>query len=152
MFNRRIQATAAIVAVGLMLAGCSGGAAPASESTTGANAATSEATTNQSKTDACAIVQENLTEFSDLSSKLDPNDTQAMVDQFTELSANTSEAFTSITNADVAPAAKAAASGLNDYVEYLKSVIADPSQASSISAEITALTESFTEVSTVCAS
>ncbi len=152
MFNRKVNAAAAVIAIGLMLAGCSGGTAPASESNKGGDDTTSEAMTNQSKSDACAIVQENLTEFSDLSSKLDPSDTQAMVDQFKQLSANTSEAFTSITNEDVAPAAKAAASGLNDYVVYLESVIADPSKASSISDEITALTESFTEVSTVCAS
>lgn len=163
MLTKKLHIGAVVLALGILLAGCSGTSGSSSpEATTSAKQSAettetetdteTETTTEQSKADACAVVQETLTEFSEVSAALDPSDTQAMVDQFKELSASSGAALTAITNVEVAPAASAAAAGLNDYVVFLETIITDPTQASALGDQITALTDSITEVSTVCAS
>lgn len=155
MLKKRYHVAVATAALALLLAGCSGGSGGASSE--GPKNETQQssvppAAADQSKADACKIVQDGLTEFSTLSSEMDPSNPQGVLDKFKELSTKTSDSLASITNAEVKPAATKAATALGDYVTFLEAVIADPSKASDMTEKVTALQEGFTEVGTVCAS
>jgi len=156
MRTQRFHAIAATAALALMLAGCTGGggdtnSAGAPNDGNVQNSAPAQSG-DQSKADACQVVQDSLAEFSELSSQMDPTNPQAIIDKFTELSSKSSDALNSITNDEVKASASKAATALGDYVEFLQVVISDPSKAADMSGQITSLQEAFTEVGTVCAS
>lgn len=148
----------------LLLAGCSGGgssaegdanaAAPTAESSATSQAATQESSApagDQSKAEACEIVTSSFSDVTEASGSIDTTDPQAALAGFKDLAAKVDSNFSQITNAEVAPAAQNASASLNEYVTFLEGVIADPSTASGISEQVTALQESFTEAGTACA-
>ena len=161
--RRHLMIAAATVALGLLLAGCSGGgeatgasqdgraSSGSSSGSTSAETSAPPASSDQSKVDACLIVKDSFEEFSSVSSTVDASNPQGAIDAFKDLSAKTTDALASITNAEVKPAATKAATALGDYVTFLETVVSDPSQASEMSAKVTDLQEGFTEVATICA-
>ena len=149
----------------LLLAGCSGGATNTAESSddsmTDSGTTTTQETTapaspaapagDQSKADACDIVRTQFQEVSGAGSTVDSSDPQATLAAFKKLASDVGTQFDSITNAEVAPAAKKASGALNDYAAFLETVVADPSKASGLSGQVSTLQASFTEAATVCA-
>lgn len=157
---------AAFAATALLLAGCSGGGSsdadsPAQESSAPSGAASSAAPSSsqaaaapagdQSKQDACQIIISSFNDVTEASGEINTSDPQAAVDRFKELATKVQGDFSQITNADIAPAAQNASSTLNQYVTFLEGVIADPSTASGLSEQVSALQESFTQAGTACA-
>lgn len=147
----------------LLLTGCSGGGdSNAKEADTNDTAGTSEASSSaqassapapagdQSKADACQIVQEQFQAVSQAGSSIDTSDPQATLTQFRELATQVDTEFGGITNEEVAPAAQKASGALNEYATFLEGLIADPNTASGLSDQVTALQESFTDAATVC--
>lgn len=150
MLTKRHTVALATASLALLLAGCSGGGGTTSSAPAGESAPPAAA--DQSKTEACTVVQKSLTEFSSINSQLDPSNPQAAVDAFKKFTTTTSESLNAITNTEVKDAATQAATALDDYVAFLETIVADPSKASDISTQITALQEGFTKVATVCGS
>lgn len=152
MLKKRYHIAVVTAALALTLTGCTVGGTPTSSSTGGAQQSSAPETSDQSKAEACQIVQDSLTEFSNLSSDMDASDPQGVIDKFKELSTSATSALGEITNAEVKPAATAAASALGEYVEFLQTAITDPSKLGDISSKVTGLQEAFTQVGTICAS
>src|SRR5690349_12157571 len=124
MLKKRYHIALVTAALALTLTGCTGGGGGgATTSSTGGSAQSSApaGASDQSKADACQIVQDSLAEFSELSSDMNASDPQGVVDKFKELSTNATAALGEITNAEVKPAATAAAAALGEYVEFLQS-------------------------------
>ncbi|MEZ3158712.1 hypothetical protein AB1K56_17480 [Microbacterium sp. BWR-S6Y] len=161
--TRASAAFGALAAAALLLAGCSGGAssdaapttaestAPSPVSSSPAPAASAAADGDQSKQDACQIIITSFNDVTEASGEINTSDPQAAVDRFKEIATKVQGDFSQITNADIAPAAQNASATLNQYVTFLEGVIADPSTASGLSEQVTALQESFTQAGTVCA-
>lgn len=155
--TRASAAFGALAAAALLLAGCSGGAssdaapttaastAPSPVSSSPAPAASAAADGDQSKQDACQIIITSFNDVTEASGEINTSDPQAAVDRFKELATKVQGDFSQITNADIAPAAQNASATLNQYVTFLEGVIADPSTASGLSEQVTALQESFTQ-------
>jgi hypothetical protein len=156
MLKKRYQLAVTTAALALLLTGCAGGSGstssePATAETQQSQSSAPEAATDQSKADACKIVQDSFTEFGELSGSVDASDPQGALDGFKALSAKAGDALNGITNSEVKPAATKAAAALGEYVSFLETVISDPSKASDLSGQVTALQEGFTEAATVCA-
>ncbi|MFF7683321.1 hypothetical protein ACFZA2_11235 [Microbacterium sp. NPDC007973] len=157
---------AAVAATALLLAGCSGGGSSdadstAQESSAPSSVASSSAPTpsqasvapagDQSKQDACQIIITSFNDVTSASGDIDTSDPQAAVTRFKELASKVKGDFSQITNAEIAPAAQNATQTLDQYVAFLEGVMADPSKASGLGEQITALQESFTQAGTACA-
>ncbi|WP_298872384.1 hypothetical protein [uncultured Microbacterium sp.] len=157
---------AAVAATALLLAGCSGGgssdaagaaaesASPSPASSSPAPASTeasSAATGEQSAQEACQIIISSFNDVTTASSEISTSDPQAAVTRFKELASKVQSDFSQITNGDIAPAAQNASQTLDEYVTFLEGVMADPSTASGLGDQVTALQESFTQAGTACA-
>lgn len=157
--TRASAAFGALAAAALLLAGCSGGASSDAAPTTAESTAPSPVSSSpapaadgdQSKQDACQIIISSFNDVTEASGEINTSDPQAAVDRFKELATKVQGDFSQITNADIAPAAQNASATLNQYVTFLEGVIADPSTASGLSEQVTALQESFTQAGTACA-
>lgn len=153
MLKKRYHIAIVTAALALTLTGCTGGGGGTTSPSGGGSQSSAPAeASDQSKAEACQIVQGSLSEFSELSSDMNASDPQGVVDKFTELSTKATAALGEITNAEVKPAATAAADALGEYVEFLQTAISDPSKLGDMSTKVTALQESLTEVGTICAS
>lgn len=144
-------------AVLLLLAGCSGGGSASDQgdaaAPSSAASSTSEAaapTTDQSKADACKIVIDSFTDVSQASSTMSTSDPQAAMATFKDLTAKVQSDFQGISNAEIAPLAQEASAALGDYVTFLEAITADPSKASELGDQVTALQNSFTAAGTAC--
>jgi len=164
MITTRHRVAVAAAALALLLTGCSGGGGDAPAETpqgqtsqsaapqSSAPAPTAEAgSSGQTTAEACAIVQESFTTFSELNGTIDASDPQAAVDALGQLSEEASASFGQITNEEVKPAATQAVSALGEYVTFLQTVLSDPSKATEMNGQVTALQEGFTAAATVCA-
>ena len=80
------------------------------------------------------------------------SDPEAAMTSFKSLATNVDDAFSSITNTEVAPAAAQASGALNDYVAFLEGVVADPSGVDGLGEQVQTLQQSFTDAAAVCAS
>jgi hypothetical protein len=155
MLKKRYHIAVVTAALALTLTGCTGGGGGGVTTSSSGGSVQSSAPAesgDQSKAEACQIVQDSLAEFSELSSDMNASDPQGVVDKFKELYTNATTSLGEITNAEVKPAATAAAAALGEYVEFLQTAISDPSKLGDMSAKVTALQESLTEVGTLCAS
>lgn len=136
MIIKRTPLAALAASALLLLAGCSGGGAPAAD---------------QSKADACDIVKTQFEEVSKAGSSMSSSDPEAAMTSFKSLATNVDDAFSSITNTEVAPAAAQASGALNDYVAFLEGVVADPSGVDGLGEQVQTLQQSFTDAAAVCA-
>ncbi|QKJ20838.1 hypothetical protein [Microbacterium hominis] len=134
------------VAAALLLSGCSAPAGPDSGGPQDAAGA-------QSRSEACAIVEQTMIEFGDSSSELGTNDDpQVDIEAYADLSGSATERLTAITNEEVEDGAAAVATALSDYVTFLQTAMSDPTDAPELTDEFTALQEAFAEVTAICAS
>lgn len=154
MLKKRYAVAVATAALTLMLAGCTGGSSgtDATGPTKGGTENSAPAQADQSKADACKIIQDSLTEFSQATSEMDPTKPQEVLDKFKELSASSVDALNSITNEEVKAGAGKAATALEGYIEFLDVAMTDPSKIGEMSDQVADLQAAFTEVGTVCAS
>lgn len=156
---------AAVAAAALLLAGCSGGGSSdadsaAQQSTAPSPVASSPAPSQtpstvapageQSTQDACQIIMASFNDVTAASSDINTSDPQAAVDSFKELATKVQGDFSQITNEEIAPVAQNASQTLSQYVTFLEGVMADPSTASGLSEQVTALQESFTQAGNAC--
>ncbi|KZE41548.1 hypothetical protein [Microbacterium sp. T32] len=141
----------------LLLAGCSGGgsapdqgdaAAPSSAASSAPSAAAPVA--EQSKADACKIIIDSFTDVSQASSSMSTSDPAAAMATFKELVTKVQGDFQGITNTEIAPAAQDASTTLSNYVAFLEQVTADPSKASELGDQVTALQNSFSAAGKAC--
>ncbi|WP_164863454.1 hypothetical protein [Agromyces sp. LHK192] len=156
---RRIGAVSSAAIALLLLSGCTGAAEPTAESSNAATKApaTSEAPdaeggsdgTGQAVAEACAGIQAAVADVA----SVDTSDPAAALEALRGASASVTEAAAAVENAEVKPAADAAATALGDYVVFLDGVMADPANAdmNAMSEQITALQTSITDLGTVCA-
>jgi hypothetical protein len=158
--NRRIAAwTIAAVAV-LGLTACSGSPSTSEEPAEDANTteeAPAETNADQSVADACSVIIAEVSEASSSMSGLDMEsaaaDPQATVDTFTETVDAIGAAADSISNEEV----KVVADALYDQYGQLRDILSavlidqDMSAASDMTTLSTDITETATELSTLCA-
>lgn len=142
----------------LLLAGCSGGGSTAAQDDAAASSAASAPAqesaapvADQSKDDACQIVIASFTDVTQASSSMSSSDPEAAMATFRDLAAKVQTDFAGIANAEIAPYAQDASATLNDYVAFIEGLTADPSKASALTEQVTALQESFTAAGTACA-
>lgn len=155
------RASFALVAASalLLLAGCSGSgptttavestpsAAPSSAASSPAPAA-DEA--GQPKADACQIIIASFNDVAATSEAIDTNDPDGTLAAFGALTEKVQADFSQITNTEIAPGAQKASEQLTEYSTFLQRLMGDPSQASELMTQVTALQQSFTEAATPC--
>jgi hypothetical protein len=141
----------------LLLAGCSGGTSASDQGDAAAPSSAAPSTptaaapaTDQSKADACKIIIDSFTDVSQASSSMSTSDPQAAMATFKDLTAKVQSDFEGITNAEIAPLAQDASTSLSNYVTFLEQITADPSKASELGTQVTALQNSFTAAGTAC--
>lgn len=144
----------------LLLAGCSAGggaetttaasAAPSASTSAASSPDSAEAESGQSKADACQIVIASFSDVASTSQAMDTSDPQGTLAAFAALTQKVQGDFSRITNEEIAPAAQKAGAQLDEYSAFLEGFMADPTRASELGAQVTALQESFTEAGTAC--
>lgn len=141
----------------LLLAGCSGGGTAAEQEDTAASSAASAPAqesaapaADQSKADACQIVIASFSDVTQASSSMSSTDPEAAMATFRDLAAKVQSDFAGITNSEIAPFAQDASATLNDYVAFIEGLTVDPSNASALTEQVTALQDSFTAAGTAC--
>ncbi|MFK3676522.1 hypothetical protein ACI2IP_02255 [Microbacterium sp. NPDC090218] len=146
----RSVTAASIALLALLFTGCAAGASDTG-SDTKSDTADKPAATAQTKEDACDIMLTSLTELQSLSS-VDTTDANAALAAFKEAQGKVDEAAKQISNEEVKPSADDSAAALKGYVDFLDQVSTDPANAdvSKMSDHVQALTDSITELSTVC--
>lgn len=153
---KTIRTPLALVAASalLVLVGCSGGGAStdASAPDTSASSAQQSAApaAEQSKADACEIIIASFTDVSQATSSMSSSDPAAAMATFKDLVSKVQGDFQGITNAEIAPLAQDASTTLSNYVTFLEELTADPSKASGVTEQVTALQNSFTAAGTAC--
>ena len=152
MTASRPLAAASFALLALLFTGCAAGGSGSDGAKADSKGEVAAAPADQSKEEACEIVKGPLSELESLSS-LDTSDPAAALEAFKGAQSKVSDAADQIGNADVKPAVDGAATAMNEYVEYVDGMLADPANAdiSAMSDHIQALTESITELTTVCA-
>lgn len=153
MTASRPLAAASFALLALLLTGCAAGA-PAADagSKEDVKAEAAAPAGDQSKEEACEIVNTALTELQGLSS-VDTSDPAAALEAFKGAEQTVTETAAQISNADVKTAADGAATAMTEYVAYVDGMLADPANAdmSAMGDHLTALTEGITELTVVCA-
>jgi hypothetical protein len=145
----------------LLLAGCSAGGAPSStadsaapsgagSATPGGSSPDAAADGGQSKADACQIIIASFNDVASTSQSIDTSDPEGTRAAFAALTEKVQSDFAQITNEEIAPAAQKAGAQLDAYSAFLESFIADPTKASELGPQVSALQESFTEAGTAC--
>lgn len=160
MTTTRVPFALLSASVLLVLAGCSGGSsAPQAEKTASVAPSTqtspsapepAASTDGQSKADACQIVLTSFSELGAMGGQLDTNDPQGTVTAFADFAGWMRDDFAQITNADILPAAEQASAGMDTYAAFLDDMLADPTRATEIPAQVSTMQENFMQAVTAC--
>ncbi|MGW9169159.1 hypothetical protein [Agromyces sp. NPDC055658] len=153
MTASRPLAAASFALLALLFTGCAAtGSADDAKSDSKADSAEAAPAADQSKEEACEIVEGTLTDLQSLSS-VDASDPTTALEAFKGAQAKVGDAADQVSNADVKPALDGAATAMNEYVEYVDGMLADPANAdiSAMSDHLESLTTSITELTTICA-
>lgn len=146
-----------LVASALLLGGCSAGesasdqgeaAAPTSAAPSAPASATPIA--EQSKADACRVMSTAFSEVTQAGSSMSSSDPETAMATIKDLAAKVRTDFEGITNPEIAPLAQDASDAVGDYVTFVEGVAADPSTASGMSDQITALQNTYDAVAQAC--
>lgn len=153
MIAVRRLAVPAFLALALLVSGCSapastGGASHSPQPTTSAAAPAS----NQTKTDACQVVQDVLFDVGALSG-VDTSDPQAALDALKGAQEKLEAAATKVSHADVKPAVDTAATAIGDFVEFFETMLDDPENADidGVSERVENFKDSLLALGTACA-
>jgi hypothetical protein len=127
MTATRQIAAASLALLALLLTGCTVGGSNTGPSTK----STPEAAGEQTVREACGLMQGSFEQLAALTSGGSDltSDQAAAVAALTSIEASMHEAADQVTNAEIADAAAGAADSMTTYVQFLESVIADPSKA-----------------------
>ncbi len=127
---RRLAVPAAL-ALALLVTGCSApagnGAADRSQSPAPATSSAAPAS-DQSKTDACQVVQDVLFDVGSLSG-VDTTDPQGALDALQGAQEKLDASAAKVTHADVKPAVDNAATAIGDFVDFFEQIMSDPENA-----------------------
>ncbi|UUE21436.1 hypothetical protein [Microbacterium sp. J1-1] len=145
----RSVTAASIALLALLFTGCAAGASDSGSDAKPESADKPAAT--QTKEEACDIMVTSLSDLQSLSS-VDTSDPNAALAAFKEAQGKVDDAAKQVSNDEVKPSADDSAAALKGYVDFLDQASSDPANVdvSKMSEHVQALTDSITELSTVC--